>query len=90
MPEKLTLEQAQERFGNATIAFTFYYKYVFTFEGVHEGYKITCAAGGDYDSCYNLHVTPEPIKLGNIEDDWRSVTIMNAAGEEVFCYEDFS
>lgn len=56
--EKLTEEQFMEKYGEAKVVFTYYYKYSFSYEGMFEGKKIYVSVGGNADDIYRHEVVP--------------------------------
>jgi hypothetical protein len=54
---KLTEEQFVEKYGDAKVKFSSYYKYTFTFVGqLEDGSTITLSVGGGGDDVYRLSV----------------------------------
>ena len=54
---KLTEEQFVEKYGDAKVKFSSYYKYTFTFVGqLEDGSIITLSVGGGGDDVYKLSV----------------------------------
>ena len=83
MLSPLTKEQVEKIFKNATVKFSAYYKYSFSFEGEHEGYAIYCCLGGEADSIYRLEVDTEPKSFLPLEQ-WDYIKITDKQGNVVY------
>jgi hypothetical protein len=79
-----TKEEVNEKFKEANVYFSRYYKYTFTFVCQSEdGYKLICNYGGDSNEIYRYEVSnsPEPF----VEcDNWSRVRVLDSNDKEVF------
>ena len=84
MPEKLTIEEVTELLEGATVKFSSYYKYSFSFVGKHNDLEIYCSFGGNHDDIYREEVIAgEEKNVLPFEDYWDYV-IITRDGEEIF------
>ena len=91
MINKLTEEQVLEMFKDATVKFSSYYKYNFSYRGKiifdNITYEIYCSYGGDKDSIYRYTVDCDKdipfitkdyngkLKFGTTDGEWDYLTI---------------
>jgi len=81
----MTVEQVNEKFRDAKVKFSSYYKYTFNFEGkTEDGFKIQCSFGGDSEDIYRFDVNTNEISFLHT-NQWSNVTISKGdKGEIVF------
>lgn len=53
---ELNFVELYEKYNGVPLRFSHYYKYAFTFEGEHEGQRLSCYIGGDNDDIYRFEV----------------------------------
>jgi hypothetical protein len=80
----MKLEEVNEKFKDAKVKFTSYYKYTFHFEGqTEDGYTLSCSYGGDSDDIYRFDVDTNEVSFNNA-GEWKHVTVKDGKGEIVF------
>ncbi len=72
-----------EQFGTVSVKFARYYKYVFTYNTVHNGHILECDYGGDRDLIYRFDV-----RIGSsvlyTELNWKQIRLFDASGVLLF------
>lgn len=88
MTHYLSVAEVEELLGNATLVFSSYYKYTFTFVGYYnpkevagvsygDEYKIKASWGGNSDDIYRFKIDSQsPVKLCPMKlQGWSNVTV---------------
>ena len=80
----MTIEQVNDKFKDAKVKFSSYYKYTFNFAGeTEDGFKLICGFGGNSEDIYRFDVDTNEVSFRSA-DEWSRVTIKDSNGEIVF------
>lgn len=86
---QLTKEEVLEKYGDIELAFSYYYKYSFTYKYENDDLVIIGSWGCSSDDVYRYEVTPDSKELvRNFEGNLHSLTITKNK-EVIFSYSDY-
>ena len=79
----ITKAQALERFGEARVRFSSYYKYEFCYSGECDGKPFSLSIGGDHNDIYKLSVDQSELTATDLINEWFGDQIMLWEGKAV-------
>lgn len=90
VPEKITRDEFEQRYGDVKLSFWSYYKYTFTFRGTApDGAVIEAGYGGESGEIYRTTIAHDETRLATLTDPWWYTLTVTKDEVKVFEHYEF-